>query len=100
MTQTNSHWFASFRDYWIGITLMNIFQGIIIYFNSEANYYPVVDLLVTIILGLAVNAFIALLIFMIVGLYKRHFTTERFVKTFATWSFIYLLVIVTDSFIL
>ncbi|MGK7391396.1 MAG: hypothetical protein ACNS60_13655 [Candidatus Cyclobacteriaceae bacterium M2_1C_046] len=100
MAETNNHWFADYKDYWIGIGIFNVLQGVIIYFTRESNYTPVVDLLITILLGFAVNAFVSLLIFMIIGLFKRTFPTIRFIKTFARWSFIYLLIIIIDAFML
>jgi len=89
------HWFTDYRDYWTGIIIMNLVLGFVKYLTTPRLLTTLTELLSALSYDFTFafigNLLMSLIIFLISWLFKRNFTQLRFMKIFATWTFINLL---------
>lgn len=92
------HWFRSYNDYWYGIIIMNLIYGTLNFTSKNQQLKGGIELIFSLVFTPIFNAIIALILFGISWLFKRNFTYEHYLKIFATWSFIALLVQIINLF--
>ena len=93
------NWLKEYKDYWIGIGVINVIYAFIQFYTGSQANEGVIGYFFVLLFALFFNAAVSALIFVIGRLFMKELTLFRFVRIFTIWSFINLLINIINVFL-